>query len=306
MTRAPPRAYSMPPSIDDNIATVRDHYDRLFDLVDRARTYSAEGFRQRPPIVNMGYWLHNPQTARAAQEQFVRELAARIPDLNGKRVVDVGCGLAGPAILLACDYGAEVDGVNIVARQVDWAGRYIEGNGVSDKVRVHLASAMDLPFPEGSFDVVFCLEAAHCFGDKWRFLREAHRVLRGGGKLVLADIVGTTHLPLVNWQPALKLNLVTAADWKRMLAATGFAVEELKMVGKAVYPGCRWWAAQTAAEKRQAIFAKSCPPDAPPFVRKLMTLRARFLELLYFRSVLLLLSRLRLREFVLVSACKEG
>ncbi len=125
----------MPTSIDDNIHTVREHYDRLFDLVDGSKAYDSEGFRQRPPIVNMGYWLNNPKTARAAQEQFVRELANRVLDLKGKRVIDAGCGLAGPAALLACDYGAEVDGVNIVARRVEWARRYIEGNGISDKVR---------------------------------------------------------------------------------------------------------------------------------------------------------------------------
>jgi cyclopropane fatty-acyl-phospholipid synthase-like methyltransferase len=295
----------MPAKIDDNIRTVRDHYDRLFDLVDRASTYQSEGFEQQPPIVNMGYWLQDTKTARAAQEQLVRELAARVPDLKGKRVVDIGCGLAGPAILLASDHGAEVDGVNIVARQIEWARRYIEGNDLSNQVRVHLASAMDLPFPDRSFDVVFCLEAAHCFADKPRFLREAHRVLRRGGKLVLADIVGTTRLPFVNWQPALKLNLVTAADWVSMLATGGFAVEELQMIGKAVYPGCRRWAAQTAAEKRQAILVKSCRADAPTFLKNLMMLRARFLEFLYFRSVLLLLSRLGLREFVLVSASKD-
>jgi SAM-dependent methyltransferase len=194
--------------------------------------------------------------------------------------------------------------LDIFARQIDWARKYIQGNGVSDQVRVHLASAMDLPFPDQSFDVVFCLEAAHCFVDKRCFLQEAHRVLRAGGKLVLADIVGTTHLPLLNWQPALKLNLVTAADWESMLATVGFAVEELQMIGNAVYPGCRWWAAQTANEKIQAIFVKSCRPDAPRLLKKLMLLRARFLEFLYFRSILLLLSRLRLREFVLVSASK--
>jgi cyclopropane fatty-acyl-phospholipid synthase-like methyltransferase len=299
------RPHSMPTSIDDNIHTVREHYDRLFDLVDRSKAYDSEGFRQRPPIVNMGYWLNNPKTARAAQEQFVRELANRVPDLEGKRVIDVGCGLAGPAALLACDYGAEVDGVNIVARQIEWARRYIDGNGISDKVRVHLASAMDLPFPDQSFDVVFCLEAAHCFIDKRRFLGEAHRVLRRGGKLLLADIVGTTHLPLVNWQPALKLNLVRASDWERMLATAGFKVKEFKMVGKAVYPGCRWWAAQTSADKRRAIFARSCRAEASPFNKKLMMLRATFLEFLYFRSVLLLLSRLRLREFILVTADRD-
>jgi ubiquinone/menaquinone biosynthesis C-methylase UbiE len=254
----------------------------------------------------MGYWLYGAKTAREAQEQFVRELAVRVPNLEGKRVLDVGCGLAGPATLLACDYGAQVDGVNIVPRQVEWALRFINGNRISDKVRIHLASAMDLPFPDQYFDVVFCLEAAHCFIDKLRFLREAHRVLRGAGKLVLADIVGTIHLPLVNWQPALKLNLITTSDWEKMLRATGFVIEEKKMVGNAVYPGCRWWAAQTSTEKRRAIYAKSCRADAHPCVKKLMKLRAAIMEFLYCRSVLLILSRLRLREFVLLDAHKRA
>jgi len=94
---------------------------------------------------------------------------------------------------------------------------------------------MDLPFPDQSFDVVFCLEAAHCVIDKRRFLREAHRVLRRG-KLLLADIVGTTHLPLVNWQPALKLNLVRASDWERMLATAPRDVPGISLlsIGSAV------------------------------------------------------------------------
>jgi len=45
----------MPTSIDGNIHIAREHYNRLFDLVDRSKAYDSEGFRQRPPIVNMGY-----------------------------------------------------------------------------------------------------------------------------------------------------------------------------------------------------------------------------------------------------------
>ena len=110
--------------------------------------------------------------------------------------------------------------------------------------------------------------------------------------------------PFVNWQPALKLNLVTARDWERMLEAEGFVIEEKRMVGDAVYPGCRWWAAKMAAEKRKAIFGKLCRPDASPIQRKWTMLRAWFMELLYCRSVLLTLSRLKLRDFVLITAHK--
>jgi O-methyltransferase StaMB len=294
----------VPDPVEANIRAVREHYDALFSLVDRARMYEAGGFAGRPPIINMGYWLRGAKTAREAQEQFVHELASRAGELHGRQVLDVGCGVGGPAAILACEYGARVDGVNIVEQQVEWARRFIEANRMADKVRVHLASAMDLPFRDGSFDLVFCLEAAHCFADKPRFLRESHRVLRDGGILLLADIVGTCRLPLVNCQPALKLDLVTASNWTKMLASAGFTIQEKGMIGDAVYPGCRWWAKQTAPEKRKAIFEKSCRPDSPAPVRKLMAMRASLLEFLYFRSVLMLLSRLRLRDFVLFVARK--
>src|SRR5262245_52229025 len=120
-------------SIEDNLRHIRDYYDSLFDLVGRNRAYDSATFEQRPPIVNMGYWLGGATTAREAQEQLVRELAERTPELQGKHVLDVGCRLAGPATLLACVYGAEVDGVNIVERQVEWARRYIHANGIADK-----------------------------------------------------------------------------------------------------------------------------------------------------------------------------
>jgi cyclopropane fatty-acyl-phospholipid synthase-like methyltransferase len=293
-------------AIQANIRTVREHYDSLFSLVDRSGLYEAGGFTERPPIVNMGYWRRGANTARQAQEQFVHELALRAGGLEGKRVLDAGCGLGGPATLLACDYGAIVDGVNIVEQQVRWAGRFIKGNKVNGSVRVHLASAMDLPFADNSFDVVFCLEAAHCFIDKARFLRECHRVLRDSGRIVFADIVGTSHLPVVNWQPALKLNLITAADWAKLFAEAGFEIMERSMVGDAVYPGCRWWAAQTAGERRAAILNKSCKPEARAPVRKLMGVRAAIIEFLYFRSVLMLMSRLKLRDFALFVASKRA
>jgi cyclopropane fatty-acyl-phospholipid synthase-like methyltransferase len=292
-------------TIEANVRTVREHYDSLFGLVDRAKSFEEAGFARRPPIVNMGYWLKGAKTAREAQEQMVRELASRIGDLKGRRILDAGCGLCGPAMILACDYGAVVDGVNIVEQQVKWARRFIEANAITDKVRAHIASAMDYPFPARAFDVVFSLEAAHCFVDKERFLRESYRVLRDDGLLVLADIVGTAHLPIVNWQPALKLKLVTASDWDRMLASCGFARAERIMIGDAVYPGCRWWADQTAPERRKAIFTKSFKPGASLLTKKLLEMRASLLEFLYFRSLLLLMSRLRLREYVLFVASKR-
>src|SRR5215470_17596199 len=123
-------------TVEDNIRIVRDHYNRFFEILDRDKSFSALGWNRRPPIVNLGYWARGATTSREAQEHFVHELASRLPALKGARVLDVGCGLAGPATILASDYGAEVDGITIVEQQLVWARKYIEGNGLQDRVRV--------------------------------------------------------------------------------------------------------------------------------------------------------------------------
>lgn len=289
----------------DNISAVRQHYNSYFSLLDREKSLQAAGWQQRPPIVNLGYWADGARDARQAQERLVHELASRVPDWRDRRVLDAGCGLAGPATILACDYGARVDAININEQQLALARNYTEANGLRGRVRLHAASAMDLPFPDASFDVVFCLEAAHCFIDKRRFLAEVHRVLQPGGWFLFADITATTHLPLVRWQPALKLNLVTCADWQQMMEASALEVEEKRMIGSAVYPGCRRWVARTAAERRRAIFNRSGGPEAPLPVRGGKMLRAWILEFALFRSVLLCLSAVRLREYVLFVARKR-
>lgn len=78
----------MPGAIEANIRTLREHYDSLFNLVDRSGLYEAGGFTDRPPIVNMGYWRRGAKTARQAQEQFVHELASRAGSVQEKRVLD--------------------------------------------------------------------------------------------------------------------------------------------------------------------------------------------------------------------------
>ncbi len=293
-------------TIDTNIRNIRDHYNQYFDLLDREKTLSAAGWNQPPPIMNIGYWGRGATTSREAQIQFVHELALRAPSLKDIRVLDVGCGLTGPASILAREYGAEVDGLNIVEQQVVWARKYVAGNGLQDRVRVHLASAMDIPFPDESVDVVFSLEAAHCFIDKPRFLAEARRVLRPDGKLLLADITATSHVPFLRWQPALKLNLVTAADWRRMIEAGGFALEQEELIGHSVYPGFRRWADRTAGERRRTILSRICKNDASLPVRSLKQLQAWALEYVRCRSVLKIGSWLKLRQYVLFVASKAG
>jgi cyclopropane fatty-acyl-phospholipid synthase-like methyltransferase len=290
-------------SIQRNEETVRKHYNRFFDLQDRQKMYADCDWTQRPPIVNLGYWTRGAVTARDAQVAFVQELASRLTNLRGSRVLDVGSGLAGPAVILAADYGAEVDCLNINEQQVQWARRFIEGNGLQSSIRVHVASAMDIVF-RSEFDFVFCLESAHCYADKSRFLSGALNALRPGGHLLLADIAGTTHFLPAAYQPALKLNLITSKDWIKMTEKAGFVVESCDSVRDCVYPGYRHWLKGTAAERRTRIFNKLSEAGTSVPLRPIKQVKAWALELAYCRSVLPLFSWLGLRDYFVILARK--
>ncbi|MGH2459508.1 MAG: SAM-dependent methyltransferase [Chloroflexota bacterium] len=285
-----------------NVKVISQHYDRFADAFDRERAYAAEGWTGPAPIMNIGYWARGATTARQAQEAFVHYAVEHLSPLAGQRVLDAGCGVAGPASILARAYGAEVDGVSIVERQVGWARQFVSAAGLAERVRIHLGSAMDLPFPEATFDVVFSLEAAHCFADKPRFLAEARRVLKPGGALLIVDLTATRREIPFSWQPALKLRLVTKADWERLLSAAGFQVEESKPIGKEIFPGYRRWLHRTAPERRERIFRRVCPADAGWPTRRAVAIRAWLTEAALCRSVLPAASQLGLREYTLLRA----
>ena len=76
-------------------------------------------------------------------------------DLAGRRVLDIGCGIGGPAIALARKYGAEVTGIDLEPQLVARANRRAEELGLSDRVEFRTVTLGDLPFPDRSFDLVF-------------------------------------------------------------------------------------------------------------------------------------------------------
>jgi ubiquinone/menaquinone biosynthesis C-methylase UbiE len=288
-------------TIEQNARTVRDHYRKFWAA--HGRTTSGMLAAREPPIMNIGYWGNGAATSREAQVEFVRVLASNVPNIEGSRILDAGCGVGGPATILAAEYGARVEGITIIEEHVSLARSYLQARQLDDKVSIHTANAMDLPFEDDSFDVVFCLEAAHCFVDKPCFLREVGRVLRPGGTLVMADITATVDLPVVRWQPALKLNLVTPERWRSMIDATSLRVTRHERVGRAVYPGFRRWIAHTAPDRRRQILKSLSGADIP-VVRDLRRAQAWILEFVLNRSVLPLSSALRLRDYVLIVAQK--
>jgi tocopherol O-methyltransferase len=116
-----------------------------------------------------------------------RVLATLAGISSGQRVLDAGCGIGGSAIWLAENRGACVDGVNINARQVEQARRLARGHLLEDRVQFHVADFCATELAGESFDVVWALESACYAEDKRAFLSEARRLLKPGGRLIVAD-----------------------------------------------------------------------------------------------------------------------
>ena len=82
-----------------------------------------------------------------------------IAPLDGCKVLDVGCGLGGPAFHLAETRGAIVTGVDLVDLNIESATERASTRGLRDRVQFRVANALDLPFADEAFDVVFGQDA---------------------------------------------------------------------------------------------------------------------------------------------------
>lgn len=106
------------------------------------------------------------------------------------RVLDAGCGVGGSSRHIARKFadvgGVEVTGVSLSDRQVASARARTTRAGLSDSVSFEVANAMELPFPDDHFDVVWSMESGEHMPDKEAFLAEMGRVLKPGGRMVMA------------------------------------------------------------------------------------------------------------------------
>jgi ubiquinone/menaquinone biosynthesis C-methylase UbiE len=105
----------------------------------------------------------------------------------GQRLLDAGCGIGGSAFWLAKNLGVKVVGININSRQIAQARRLAERRHLQNHVRFHIADFSATGLSPESFDVVWALESLCYAVDKPAVLAEAHRLLKPGGRLIVAD-----------------------------------------------------------------------------------------------------------------------
>ena len=153
------------------------------------------------------------------------ELAREIY-LLGAKVLDVGCGLGGPARMLAEQFNCHVTGIDLCKEYVLTAQKLSELVGLSSQTEFVRADALNLPFADGSFDIVWTQHVQMNIEDKARFYSEIKRVLNDEGAIVYYDIftknVGNITYPVL-WANTASISfLETVPNVDALLNELGF------------------------------------------------------------------------------------
>jgi tocopherol O-methyltransferase len=127
------------------------------------------------------------QRHEAAQTRMT-EVCARAVGLSpGERLLDAGCGVGGTDVWLASHFGVKVVGINVQPAHLDQARRTPASRAARGLVAFSAQDFTQMAVLDEGIDVVWGLESiCHC-ADKVAFIREAHRVLKSGGRLMVAD-----------------------------------------------------------------------------------------------------------------------
>lgn len=159
-----------------------------------------------------------------ATEELVAELQPKASD----NLLDIGCGIGGPARWIAAKYGCRVSGVDLTAEFCAAARELNNLTGLADRVEILHGDALSLPAPNNSFDHAYSQAALMNISDKRGVFREAFRVLRPGGSLTLslagAGSAGEPRYPLPWATTTATSFLATLDEIRGDLLAAGFQI----------------------------------------------------------------------------------
>lgn len=148
---------------------------------------------------------------------------------TGDIVLDIDCGLRGPARLAAANYGCEVTGVDLTEENVATGRTLNAWLGLETKVDPHTGDATALPFPDASFDKANILLVGMNIASKTALAAEIARVLKLGGRAAVYDVMRTGPGDLsfpVPWAETAAGNAAAPADdYRTALTAAGLNLE---------------------------------------------------------------------------------
>jgi microcystin synthetase protein McyJ len=226
------------------------------DVID----FMNEGYvdSSKPLWLNLGYWKV-ARTYPDACVAMVELLGTRAGLQPSDGVLDVGVGFAEQDFVLLDRFKvSHITGIDITPVHVDKGRERVARRGLVKQIDIRLGSATAMDFPDASFEKVLALECAFHFDTRDQFMREAFRVLKPGGTIVLADM-----LPNRSKKPGLTTlfgrkygyipvaNYYDREEYPRRLAAAGFGDVLVESIREDVFPAMAKYVRQRVEGKKK-------------------------------------------------------
>lgn len=171
--------------ISENMNTKQQEIIDYYVLCENAYV-DAWGLRRNRQL-NLGLWYEETKSLGEAMHNLNKKIAKLAGMNNTCTLLDAGCGVGGTTIFLAKEFGSIVHGIGIVPQQIEQCKENAAREGVGDKAHYQVMDYCQTNYPDAFFDVVIGIESICHADSKAEFLKEAHRILKPGGRLVIAD-----------------------------------------------------------------------------------------------------------------------
>jgi ubiquinone/menaquinone biosynthesis C-methylase UbiE len=226
--------------------------------------------------IHYGYWDKKvrsfPQSLQRMNEVMMEAAAITSTD----KVLDAGCGVGGSSIFLAQKAGCHVTGISLSERQIQQAKENARQKEVEALTDFQVMNYSETNFPDNSFDVVWGCESICYADDKNKFIAEAYRILKPGGRLVVADgfvskLAYNDYPDIRKWLDGWQVNhLVSPGRFKTQMEIEEFQDISYRDISKYVKHSSRrllryyflatgylWWKTLTFSNKSTAIQRKN-------------------------------------------------
>jgi 27-O-demethylrifamycin SV methyltransferase len=202
--------------------------------------------------LHFGYFENSQTPLGTATARLTREMMDWLRPRRETKVLDVGCGIGGPALFLAQTTGCHLTGISTSSVGVQTARKRAEALGFAERADFFERNGMANGFPDQSFDCIWIMESSHLMERKDNLLAESARVLRPKGLLVLCDIMVRNIIPFHYLVRNLaefenlntvfgKQNVELMETYKQLAKNNGLTVLRTADISEQVFPTMQRW-----------------------------------------------------------------